>query len=785
VTITESVQAERCYILPVRDLVLFPGVIVPLYIGRPRSLKTIEKASIEDKPLFVVAQKDLTTEEPMSEDIYTIGTLCKVLQMIRIPDGTVKILVEGKQRGRIREFFEDEETFQGNIAIVQWVSALPENMEALKRSVLELFEKYVSINAKIPKEVIVSLANIEHPCDIADVVASHLKIKTEKKQKLLSITNPEKYIKLLIKILMEEIELMELEQSIQEQVRQKMEKGHREYYLREQLKIIQTELGEEDFSSETENLLKKIAESEMPEEVCKKARIEVDRLSKMPPISSEASVLRTYLDWLLALPWNTYTEENLDITKAQRILDEDHYGLVKVKERILEFLAVRQLAGKEAKGQVLCFVGPPGVGKTSLAQSIARALGRRFVNFSLGGVRDEAEIRGHRRTYVGAQPGRIIQKMRQAGTKNPIMLMDEIDKIGQDFRGDPASALLEVLDPAQNSNFTDHYIESAFDLSNVIFITTANVTHTIPAPLLDRMEVIRLPGYVAEEKIHIAKKHLLPKLFKEHGLTDKMISITSKTVEKTIRDYTREAGVRNLQRSLATLCRKVTLKIVREGKDSTLKKITIGVKDLKDYLGAPRLYDVQLPQNKQKGTVVGLAWTESGGDVLVIEAVAMSGKGDIILTGNLGNIMQESAQTALGFLRARSAELGLDHINWKNQDIHIHVPEGAIPKDGPSAGITMTVVMLSALSSRQVLPGIAMTGEISLQGKVLPQIKRILDVSICMKSWYGCFRPPLGGTLESVPSRIFNNACCTPSPETSRVIEADSDFRVILSSSSM
>ncbi len=719
-TITESVQAERCYILPVRDLVLFPGVIVPLYIGRPRSLKTIEKASIEDKPLFVVAQKDLTTEEPMSEDIYTIGTLCKVLQMIRIPDGTVKILVEGKQRGCIREFFEDEETFQGNIAIVQWVSALPENMEALKRSVLELFEKYVSINAKIPKEVIVSLANIEHPCDIADVVASHLKIKTEKKQKLLSITNPEKYIKLLIKILMEEIELMELEQSIQEQVRQKMEKGHREYYLREQLKIIQTELGEEDFSSETENLLKKIAESEMPEEVCKKARIEVDRLSKMPPISSEASVLRTYLDWLLALPWNTYTEENLDITKAQKILDEDHYGLVKVKERILEFLAVRQLAGKEAKGQVLCFVGPPGVGKTSLAQSIARALGRRFVNFSLGGVRDEAEIRGHRRTYVGAQPGRIIQKMRQAGTKNPIMLMDEIDKIGQDFRGDPASALLEVLDPAQNSNFTDHYIESAFDLSNVIFITTANVTHTIPAPLLDRMEVIRLPGYVAEEKIHIAKKHLLPKLFKEHGLTDKMISITSKTVEKTIRDYTREAGVRNLQRSLATLCRKVTLKIVREGKDSTLKKITIGVKDLKDYLGAPRLYDVQLPQNKQKGTVVGLAWTESGGDVLVIEAVAMSGKGDIILTGNLGNIMQESAQTALGFLRARSAELGLDHINWKNQDIHIHVPEGAIPKDGPSAGITMAVVMLSALSSRQVLPGIAMTGEISLQGKVLP-----------------------------------------------------------------
>ncbi|MDD3426498.1 MAG: endopeptidase La, partial [Aminobacterium sp.] len=586
-TTKEPTNAEHSYILPVRDLVLFPGVIVPLYIGRPRSLKTVEKASLEEKPIFVVTQKDHLTENPKFEDLYSVGTICHILQMIRIPDGTVKILVEGKQRGFFNESLEEKETFEGLVSTLSWDSALPENMEALKRSVLELFEKYVSLHTKIPKEIIVSISNIEHPCEVADIVASHLRIQTEKKQDLLGITNPEKYMKVLIKTLMEEIELLQLEQSIQEQVRQKMEKGHREYYLREQLKIIQTELGEEDFSSETENLLKKIDASDMPKEVREKAKREVDRLSKMPPISSEASVSRTYIDWLLALPWNTVTEENLDISKAKKILDEDHYGLVKVKERILEFLAVRQMAGKDAKGQVLCFVGPPGVGKTSLAKSIARALGRRFVNFSLGGMRDEAEIRGHRRTYVGARPGRIIQKIKQAGTKNPVMLMDEIDKLGQDFRGDPASALLEVLDPAQNSEFTDHYLEAAFDLSNVIFITTANVIHTIPAPLLDRMEVIRLPGYVAEEKVHIAKKHLLPRLFSEHGLTEDMIQITPKAIEKTVRDYTREAGVRGLQRNLATLCRKTTLHIIEEGKDNFQEKIKIGVNDLKDYLGAP------------------------------------------------------------------------------------------------------------------------------------------------------------------------------------------------------
>lgn len=717
-----SQKAERYYVLPVRDIVIFPGVIVPLYVGRERSLKTVEKAKLEEKPLFIVTQKDLSIEDPDFQDLYTSGTACRILQMIRIPDGSVKVLVEGQQRGRLCEYIKGAESTEGEVEAVLWEKNQTENYEALKRSIYELFERYVSLHTKIPKEIVIAVMNIENPCELADIVASHLRIKTEEKQALLEITEPERYMKQLIKTLMEEIDLLELEQSIQEQVRQKMEQGHREYYLREQLKIIQGELGDEDPFSDSQGYIKKIEETPMPEDVRKKALGEANRLSKMPSISSEASVLVTYLDWILALPWEKNTEENLDLKRAMKFLDEDHYGLSKVKERILEFLAVRLLAGKQAKGQVLCFVGPPGVGKTSLAQSIARALGRRFVNFSLGGVRDEAEIRGHRRTYVGARPGRIIQKIRQAGTKNPVMLMDEIDKIGQDFRGDPAAALLEVLDPSQNQEFTDHYIEAAFDLSDVIFITTANVTHTIPAPLLDRMEVIRLPGYVAEEKIHIAKKHLLPQLLIEHGLSTENLQLTPKALEKVITDYTREAGVRNLKRNLATICRKVSRHIVEEGMREKIveEKVKVGVNDLKNYLGAPHLYDVHLPRTKQTGTVVGLAWTESGGDVLVIEAVSMRGKGDIILTGNLGNIMQESAQTALGYLRAHAEVLGIDHINWKNIDIHLHVPEGAIPKDGPSAGITMAVTMLSALSNRKVLPGVAMTGEITLQGRVLP-----------------------------------------------------------------
>ncbi|NLB83963.1 MAG: endopeptidase La, partial [Synergistaceae bacterium] len=533
------------------------------------------------------------------------------------------------------------------------------------------------------------------------------------------MVNLEKSLKFLLRILIEEIDILQLEQDIQDKVRQEVERGHKEYYLREQLKIIQGELGHTDAPSEIEELRENIEKASMPEASEAKALHELDRLSKMPVMSAEATVVRTYIDWLITLPWKVLSPDILDIRRAEKVLDDDHYGLEKVKERILEFLAVRKLASGNMKAQVLCFVGPPGVGKTSLGKSIARALNRKFVNMSLGGMRDEAEIRGHRRTYVGAMPGRIIQKIRQSGVRNPVLLMDEIDKMGQDFRGDPAAALLEVLDPEQNNAFTDHFIEVPFDLSEVIFITTANVVHTIPRPLLDRMEVIKIPGYVWQEKIKIARRHLLPRILMEHGLSSEQVKITPKALEKIISDYTREAGVRGLEREIASVCRKVARKIV-DGGENMEDIYSIGVKDLKDYLGPPKLHDIRLPKAKEVGTVVGLAWTETGGDVLVIEAVTMKGKGEVTLTGNLGSVMQESAQTAIGYLRANSETLGIGEVDWKGIDLHLHVPEGAIPKDGPSAGITMAVAILSAVSKSAVLPDIAMTGEISLQGKVLP-----------------------------------------------------------------
>ncbi|NLA91701.1 MAG: endopeptidase La, partial [Synergistaceae bacterium] len=536
----------------------------------------------------------------------------------------------------------------------------------------------------------------------------------------LEMIDPEKSLKYILKILLEEIDILQLEHDIQDKVRQEVERGHKEFYLREQLKIIQDELGQSDAPSEIEELRGKIEEAEMPEAPRAKAMHELERLSKMPVMSAEATVVRTYIDWLISLPWSACTPDNLDISRAEKVLEEDHYGLEKVKERILEFLAVRKLASDKMKGQVLCFVGPPGVGKTSLGKSVARALERKFVSMSLGGMRDEAEIRGHRRTYVGAMPGRIVQKLRQAGVKNPVLLMDEIDKMGQDFRGDPSAALLEVLDPEQNSSFTDHFMEVAVDLSEVVFITTANVTHSIPKPLLDRMEVIKIPGYVWQEKAKIARRHLFPRILHEHGLQPKQVKVTPRALERIISEYTREAGVRGLERELSTICRKIVRKLVEEEEDVSSKTVTVGTKDLKEYLGPPRRYDLRLPRKKETGTAVGLAWTETGGDVLVIEAVTMKGKGEVTLTGNLGSVMQESAQTALGYLRANAADLGMGDVDWKTIDLHLHVPEGAIPKDGPSAGITMALAMLSAVKNIPVLPGFAMTGEISLQGKVLP-----------------------------------------------------------------
>lgn len=710
---------RRCFVLPIRDIVVFPGIIAPLFVGRPRSLKAIEMAMLQDKTILVATQKDMQVDDPLPEDLYSTGNLCTILQMVRIPDGTTKVLIEAVERVTVQEYLPGKETLEADVLPLEWDEHSSPNLEPLKRSVLEQFEKYVTLHPRIPAEVLITIMNVDDPRQISDLVSSHLFIKVEAKQKLLEMVNLEKSLKFLLRILLEEIDILQLEQDIQDKVRQEVERGHKEYYLREQLKIIQGELGHNDAPSEIEELRQSIEKASMPEASETKALHELDRLSKMPVMSAEATVVRTYIDWLINLPWKVLSPDILDIRRAEKVLDDDHYGLEKVKERILEFLAVRKLASGKMKAQVLCFVGPPGVGKTSLGKSIARALNRKFVNMSLGGMRDEAEIRGHRRTYVGAMPGRIIQKIRQSGVRNPVLLMDEIDKMGQDFRGDPSAALLEVLDPEQNNAFTDHFIEVPFDLSEVIFITTANVTHTIPRPLLDRMELIKIPGYVWQEKSKIARRHLLPRILREHGLSPKQAKITPKALEKIISDYTREAGVRGLEREMASVCRKIARKIV-DGGENPEETYSIAPKDLKDYLGPPKLYDIRLPKIKEVGTVVGLAWTETGGDVLVIEAVTMKGKGEVTLTGNLGSVMQESAQTAIGYLRANSETLGIGEVDWKGIDLHLHVPEGAIPKDGPSAGITMAVAILSAVSKCAVLPDIAMTGEISLQGKVLP-----------------------------------------------------------------
>ena len=711
--------SRRCYVLPIRDAVVFPGTIFPLFVGRPRSLKAIEMAMLEDRRVVVVAQNDMGVEDPGIDQLYKVGTLCNILQMVRIPDGTTKVLIDGVKRVRVQNYFRGKEAIEADVESLPWEEMESLNVEGLKRTVLEQFEKYVTLHPRIPPEVLASILTVEDPRKISDLVGSHLSIKVEEKQQLLEMVDPEESLWFLLKVLLVEIDILNIEHHIQDKVRQEVEKGHKEYYLREQLKVIQDELGQRESLPEIEELRRAIEGANMPESTKEKALKELDRLAKMHPVSAEATVARTYIDWLVELPWDKASEDNLDMARAEQILEDDHYGLEKVKERILEFLAVRKLASDKMRGQVLCFVGPPGVGKTSLGKSIARALERKFVSMSLGGMRDEAEIRGHRRTYVGAMPGRIIQKIRQAGVKNPVLLMDEIDKMGHDFRGDPAAALLEVLDPEQNSNFTDHFMEVPVDLGKVIFITTANVTHTVPKPLLDRMEVIKIPGYVWQEKVNIAKKHLFPRILEEHGLSNKKVQITPEGLENLVNEYTREAGVRGLERELSTICRKVARKIVEEGEEST-GAITVGPGELKKYLGPPKLYDLRLPHKKETGTAVGLAWTETGGDVLVIEAVTMRGKGEVTLTGNLGAIMQESAQTAMGFLRANATHLDIGEVDWKEIDVHLHVPEGAIPKDGPSAGITMALVILSAVRHSPVLPGIAMTGEISLQGKVLP-----------------------------------------------------------------
>ncbi|MDR0649067.1 MAG: endopeptidase La [Synergistaceae bacterium] len=710
-------------VLPIRDVVIFPGVIAPLFVGRPRSLKSVEEASLTDKNLLVVAQRDNAADEPAPSDLYDVGTLCQVIQMVRIPDGSTKVLIEGVSRALVQSYVSAGEYLSADIIQMQYDGDLSPGAEPLRRAVLEQFERYVNLHPKLPIEIAFSLSSVEDPFLFADIVASHIQVKISEKQGLLELLNPEDRMDRLLRLLVRETELLEMEHSIHDKVRREMERNNKEYYLKEQLKAIQAELGQPEDVSEYEELLRRIKRAKMPKEVARKATAELDRLSKMPQMSAEATVSRTYIEWLSDLPWKKKTADSIDIGLARRVLDEDHYGLDEVKERILEFLAVERLSGKGAgRGQVLCFVGPPGVGKTSLGKSIARALGRKFVNFSLGGIRDEAEIRGHRRTYIGALPGRIIQKMKQAGVMNPVMLMDEIDKVGTDFRGDPSSALLETLDPEQNKGFTDHFLEVPFDLSQVMFVTTANVTHSIPRPLLDRMELISIPGYVAEEKLHIATRHLWPRVLRENGLERYNVGIADRTMSKIITEYTREAGVRGLDRQLSKVARKVAAKIVNESEEGKkpLRRVSLTMPMVKKFLGAPKLHDTRLPGRDSVGAALGLAWTETGGDVLVIETAAMKGSGKVMFTGNLGDIMQESAQAALGYLRYRASQYNLGAIKWDKTDIHVHVPEGAIPKDGPSAGVTLALSMLSALTERPVSSSIAMTGEITLLGTVLP-----------------------------------------------------------------
>lgn len=709
-------------VIPVRDIVIFPGAITSVFVNRPCSVKAIEAAAARDGLIFVVAQREPSVDNPESEELYNVGTLCKVLRNIRLPDGTIKLMIEGTRRCRVEKWFSEPEMLAVSLKNIKSVNKqqTPESA-ALRRSIISNFDIYAGLNPKMPEGVSLSDSEIDDSESAVDMIASHSLIKTADKQLLLEMEDVEERMKLLLSILMSENELLLLEHEIQEKVRREIDKGQRNYYLREQLRVIHDELGENDSASEIEEMRAKTMESGMPPETSEKVMREINRYSKMAPLAPEATVSKTYIDWMTELPWDKSSTDHINLKDAARILNRDHYGLEEVKERILEFLAVRKLAAEDMRAQVLCFVGPPGVGKTSLGRSIAATMGRQFVNMSLGGMRDEAEIRGHRRTYIGALPGRIIQKIRQAGTNNPVILMDEIDKLGSDFRGDPSAALLEVLDPEQNCGFTDNFIEMPFDLSKVMFITTANSTASIPRPLLDRMEIIPLPGYVAEEKIKIAKKHLLPRILKEHGLNTNDLTIPDSVIKQIIGSYTMEAGVRGLDRQLSKLARKIAAKIATDGRVEGAEKTGgITIKKLSGLLGAPKLHRTHIPGSDSVGSAIGMAWTESGGAVLVIEAAVMEGSGQVSYTGNLGDIMQESAQTALAYLRSNAVSLNLTEFDWRKKDIHIHIPEGAVPKEGPSAGITLALSICSALTGREVDSSFAMTGEMTLHGEVLP-----------------------------------------------------------------
>lgn len=705
-------------LLPLRGLLVFPYMVLHFDVGRDKSIGALEHSMVENQLILLATQKDAKIDFPAPKDIYKTGTVAKIKQLLKLPGDTIRVLVEGINRAQIIRYIETEPFFKVEVVEIEESGEMEKDseIEALMRTVVSQFEEYIKLSKKISPEIMISINAIDEPGRLADIIASHLSLKTDVKQEILEAITPKTRLTKLYEIITREIEILEIERKINLRVRKQMEKTQKEYYLREQLKAIQKELGEKDEkTAEVDEYRQRIAELKLPEYVEEKALKEVERLEKMPPAVAESAVIRTYLDWILSLPWTNETQDRLDINIAEKILNEDHYALEKVKERILEYLAIRQLV-KKMKGPILCLVGPPGVGKTSLAKSVARALERKFVRISLGGVRDEAEIRGHRRTYVGALPGRIIQAMKQAGSKNPVFLLDEIDKMSADFRGDPASALLEVLDPEQNNSFSDHYIELPFDLSKVMFITTANALYNIPRPLLDRMETIYISGYTEEEKVKIAQKYLIPKQLKEHGLKRENLIISEGTVRNIIRYYTREAGVRNLEREIAAICRKSARKLLKEKGE----QIKVTTRNLNKFLGIPRYRYGEVEKGNEVGVATGMAWTESGGDILAIEVSVMAGKGKLTLTGKLGDVMQESAYAGLSYIRSISDRLNIDEKFYEQNDIHIHVPEGAIPKDGPSAGITMATALASALTGTPVNKNVAMTGEITLRGRVLP-----------------------------------------------------------------
>jgi ATP-dependent Lon protease len=705
-------------VLPVRDIVVFPYMIIPLFVGREISVKAIDHALAGDRMILLLTQKDLAIENPQVSDLYTVGTVGMIMRMLKLPDGRVKILVQGLTKARTKKFSTGKEFFSADIEKIEEVKPSPLSIEeeAQIRTVKEQLDKAISYGKTVLPDIMVVIENLDEPGRLADLVASNLGLKAEQAQEILEIIDPIVRLRRVSEILSREIELLIVQQKIQSEARGEIDKTQREYFLREQLKAIQKELGDiDERAEEAREFRRKIEEAKMPEKVHKEAEKQLKRLEKMHPDSAEAATIRTYLDWLVELPWAKSTKDNLDIKIAKKVLNEDHYDLEKVKERILEYLSVRKLK-ERMKGPILCFIGPPGVGKTSLGRSIARSLGREFVRMSLGGMRDEAEIRGHRRTYVGALPGRIIQGIKQASTNNPVFMLDEIDKIGMDFRGDPSSALLEVLDPEQNFAFADHYLAVPFDLTNVMFITTGNLTDTIPGPLRDRMEIIYLSGYTAEEKLGIARKYLLPKQLEEHGLTGKILNVADPALMMLISQYTREAGVRNLEREIANLCRKVAKRIA-EGKE---RKFSVTVKNLESFLGAPKFLPEEEMEEDEIGVSTGLAWTEAGGDIIYIEATTMMGKGHLTLTGQLGDVMKESAQAALSYIRSRAKTLGVKEDIFSKVDIHVHVPAGAIPKDGPSAGITIATALASVLTGKPVNKNVAMTGEVTLRGRVLP-----------------------------------------------------------------